>query len=239
MAQSILSILNEIAATASTKAKEAIIKREQNNTALKATFAAAYDTTVVYHIKKIPAYAPRLHGGAFELSKAINELSALAKREVTGQTGVDFLQSILESVSGDDATVIERIVERDLKCGASDSIASRVWKNLVPEFPYMRCLSQNWEVEDTSGNKFSIKEVVENKLPLVVKSFNFSTNKSEFNKIVGWFDNGHESENWYKITYEEDGVVTESEPVTGNHTMFLADGTEVTVDKLLPSDTLL
>ena len=134
--KSTLSILTEIAATASTNAKQAIIKREEKNDALKATFAATYDPTISYYIKKIPAYKAN---GKGTLLAAINSLDTLAKRVLTGQAGIDHLKVILESVSADDAKVIERIIDRDLKCGASDTLASRVWKKLVPEFPYMRC----------------------------------------------------------------------------------------------------
>ena len=134
--KSTLGIITEIAATASTKAKEAIIRREEKNPALRATFAAAYDPTVSYYVKKIPAYLTK---GSGELLEAIKSLDRLAKRQLTGQAGIDHLQSVLESVSADDAKVIERIIDRDLKCGASDTLASRVWKKLVPEFPYMRC----------------------------------------------------------------------------------------------------
>ena len=134
--KSALSILTEIAAISSTKAKEAIIKREEKNAELREAFAAAYDPTVSYYIKKIPSYKSK---GGSTLTAAIRDLSRLSKRELTGQAGIDHLQTILESLSADDAKVIERIIDRDLKCGVSDSIASRVWKNLVPEFPYMRC----------------------------------------------------------------------------------------------------
>lgn len=136
MKSSVLSILNEIAATSSTNAKQAIIKREEKNLELKATFAAAYNISVSYYIKKIPAYKAT---GKGTLLEAINALDNLAKRVFTGQAGIDHLKVILESVNADDAKVIERIIDRDLKCGASDSIASRVWDKLVPEYPYMRC----------------------------------------------------------------------------------------------------
>ena len=93
--KSTLSILTEIAATASTNAKQAIIKREEKNPALRATFAAAYDPTVSYYVKKIPAYLTK---GSGELLEAIKSLDRLAKRQLTGQAGIDHLQSVLESV---------------------------------------------------------------------------------------------------------------------------------------------
>lgn len=131
-----LSILNELAADSSIKAKEAILNREKSNTVLRAVFAAAYDPTISYYIKKIPDYKAT---GKGDLATAIKSLSALAQRKVTGQAGIDFLKKTLEGLSEADAKVIVRIIERDLKCGVTDSIASRIWKGLVPEFPYMRC----------------------------------------------------------------------------------------------------
>jgi ATP-dependent DNA ligase len=41
--------------------------------------------------------------------------------------------------SAGDAQVIERIIGKDLKCGASDSTANKVWPGLVHEFPCMLC----------------------------------------------------------------------------------------------------
>lgn len=131
-----LSILTELAENPSIKTKEAIINREKSNAVLRAVFAAAYDPTISYYIKKIPTYKA---AGKGDLHTAIKNLSALAQRKVTGQAGIDFLKKTLETLSDADATVVARIIERDLKCGTSDSIASRTWEGLVPEFPYMRC----------------------------------------------------------------------------------------------------
>ena len=131
-----LSILTELADNPSIKTKEAIINREKSNTVLREVFAAAYNPTISYYIKKIPTYNA---AGKGDLLAAIKSLSALAQRKVTGQAGIDFLKKTLETLSDADAKVVVRIIERDLKCGTSDSIASRTWKGLVPEFPYMRC----------------------------------------------------------------------------------------------------
>jgi ATP-dependent DNA ligase len=145
---SILDILNEIAATPSTNAKEAIIRREKDKTTLRAVFAAAYDPTISYYIRKIPTYTPDSDGEGVRLSVAIDELSALSSRKVTGDAGIEFLRDLLNNLDSDDAKVIERIIDRDLRCGCSDSIASRVWPGLVPTFDVM--LSH----KDISGIKF-------------------------------------------------------------------------------------
>lgn len=145
---SVLNILNEIAANTSTKAKEAIIFREKDNADLRATFAAAYDPTISYYIRKIPDYVPAKPGKGDELWRARVHLSSLSNRIYTGQAGIDFLKTVLQGLEADDAKVIERIIGKDLRCGCSDSIASRVWPGLVPTFDVM--LSH----KDISGIKF-------------------------------------------------------------------------------------
>jgi hypothetical protein len=110
--KTVLSILTELADNPSIKTKEAIINREKSNAVLRAVFAAAYDPTISYYIKKIPTYKA---AGKGDLLTAINSLSALAKRKVTGQAGIDFLKKTLEGLSDADATVVARIIERDLK----------------------------------------------------------------------------------------------------------------------------
>lgn len=134
-----LAILDEIAAIGSTKAKEAIILREKDNAVLKAVFVAAYDTTINYHIRKIPEYQAGKCIPQLTLTEALAALGDLSSRKVTGTAAINSLGWILTNCSSDDATVIERVVKRDLRCNCSDSIASRVWPKLVPEFPYMRC----------------------------------------------------------------------------------------------------
>lgn len=134
---SILQILQEIAATSSTKEKESIIHREKDNHLLRQVFEAAYNKLVSYHIKKIPEY----HEASVKISleHAISELSVFSSRKYTGNQAIEYLSNILSRLSKDNAIVIERIIERDLKCGASDSIASRVWPGLVPTFDVMLC----------------------------------------------------------------------------------------------------
>ena len=46
---------------------------------------------------------------------------------------------VLSSVLPDDAKVIERIIQKDLKCGVSTSTINKVWPNLISEFPCMLC----------------------------------------------------------------------------------------------------
>jgi hypothetical protein len=135
----IIDILNEIAATPSRNEKEAIIRREQNNELLKRVFFLAYDPFTQFYQRKIPKYEKNHTAHAASLESMLPSLNDLSSRAVTGHAAIDRLTAILESVNATESEVIERIIGKDLKCGASDSTANKVWPGLVPEFPCMLC----------------------------------------------------------------------------------------------------
>ena len=136
---SILSIIDEVAKTSSRNEKEAILRREQNNELLKAVFKAAYDPTINYFIKKIPAFET-VFSNPIPLNFAMKDLTDnIVNRKLTGNNAITFVAEVLSEMLPEDAEVLSRIIQRDLKCGATDSTANKVWKGLIPEFPYMRC----------------------------------------------------------------------------------------------------
>jgi DNA ligase-1 len=137
---SILSIINELGADSSRLAKEAILKRELNNETFKKVLLAAYDPTISYYIKKIPPYKTSLGLADSEsLEWALEQLHKFSSREISGNAASDFLKKILMSLEADDAAVILLIIKRDLKCGINVSTINKVWPELIPEIPYMRC----------------------------------------------------------------------------------------------------
>jgi hypothetical protein len=134
----ILDILKELEATSSRLEKEAILKREQNNALLKQVFFLAYDPFTQFYIRKIPSYVTE-ENPWHSLESALPKLDKLSKREVTGNAGIEYLSLLLSEVSEQDAKVIERIIGKDLKCGASGSTANKVWPGLIHEYPCMLC----------------------------------------------------------------------------------------------------
>lgn len=134
----LLTILTELASDNSRLAKEAILKREIDNELLKRVFRLALDPTINYYIKKIPAN--RHVPGIMSLEQALDFLETrLAKREVTGDAAKDELAKVLGCLGEDDAEVLRMVVKRDLRCGVNESTVNKIWKKLIPEFPYQRC----------------------------------------------------------------------------------------------------
>lgn len=135
----ILEIINEIAAIGSTKEKEAIIRRHKDNELLKRVFKLTYDGKFQYYIKKWnnpDCYLP--NAVQFSLNSALDVLENLfATRKITGNAALDKLSATLQRMHESDREVLKKVLLRDLRCGASRSIANKVWKGLIPEQPQM------------------------------------------------------------------------------------------------------
>lgn len=136
----IKNIIDELSENNSRLFKESVLTREKNNGLLKSVFKAAYDPTINYYQKKIPKYSKQSKP-TISLNEAIgqNGLISLSSRSVTGNSAKVHLENILASLSEDDASVLELIIKRDLKCGVSTSTINNVWPDLIPTFPYQRC----------------------------------------------------------------------------------------------------
>jgi hypothetical protein len=135
----ILDILNEISSTSSRLEKEAILRREAGNDTLKKVFFLAYDPFTQFYQRKIPSYMPTKDNQADTLDPVLDSLQALSSRQVTGNAAIEFLTKLLSSLTKDDAKVLERVVSKDLKCGASESTANKIWPELIHEYPCMLC----------------------------------------------------------------------------------------------------
>jgi ATP-dependent DNA ligase len=138
MASSVLSILNRLEATTSRLEKEAILKQNEGNAALKEAFRLALDPMVNFYIKKVPVpevdapAAVLTLGGAFEALKLW-----FTTRKVRGLEATAYLARMLAQLSEDDREVLIRVVGRNLKCGVSDSTVEKIWPDLKLSYPCM------------------------------------------------------------------------------------------------------
>lgn len=135
----IYEILTTLAETSKTNVKASILQDNKDNNVLSTVFERALNPTVNYYIKKIPIYTQI--SSELSLSEAITMLDKLSNRTYTGGEGIQHLKNILSRVSSEDASIVERIIKRDLRCGVNTATVNKIWKDLIPEFPYMRCSS--------------------------------------------------------------------------------------------------
>lgn len=133
----IYNIFEQLAADNSRLAKEAILIKNKNNSLLKRVFYLALDPFTQFYIRKIPTYqtAPDIHQKTLE--EALDNLSVLSDRVMTGNNAINHLQFILGSVSSDDAKIIERIIAKDMRCGVSEATVNKIWPGAISTYPVM------------------------------------------------------------------------------------------------------
>lgn len=134
------SIFRALANTSSRIEKESILRQHLTNLTLRRVLFLALDPFTQFYIRKIPNYIPgpaSINRSTMMLEGALDNLEQISKRVVTGNAAINHLKIILESVTADDAKVIERIIEKDLRCGVSDATVNKIWPGLIPTYPVM------------------------------------------------------------------------------------------------------
>lgn len=129
----ILSILDELAATSSRLDKEAILKREHDNHLLKKVIVYALNPYLNFYVRNYE-YDAR---GKASIDTAFPVLDMLSSRKVTGNAARDMLEKVSLKMSEDDAEVLWRIIQGDLRCGVSEATVNKIWKGLIPTFDVM------------------------------------------------------------------------------------------------------
>jgi len=133
----IRDILLEIANESSTKRKMEILSKYKANQTLKDVLYHAKSKRVKFYLKQIPPYSSA-NQPTIDLRTALIELKYLTSREFTGdEASMHLADNILYPLSPDDAYVIERIIDKDLKIGMGTSNINKVFPKLIEETPYM------------------------------------------------------------------------------------------------------
>jgi len=131
--------LESLAANASRNFKIEQLNANSNDETLREVVRLALDPFTQFYQRKIPKYTRGTLENTIKLPEAIGLLFDLSERHVTGHAAIDHLTAILSNTSEDDAKVIERIIQKDLKCGVQVSTANAVWGGLIREYPVMLC----------------------------------------------------------------------------------------------------
>ena len=141
----IYEIIESIAANPSTNAKLEILKNNSSNDILKNVFYYAYNPRFNFWVKT--KVLPRVEGTNDIDTYTFVVLNTLINREVTGDAARSQIERFMETLTAEAQEILVRIINHDLRCGASDTLASKVWKNLVPEYPVMLCDKFNVKTE--------------------------------------------------------------------------------------------
>lgn len=128
----ILQILEEIGVDTKRSHKLSLIEKHKTNPTFLRVVKLALDPYTNFYIRKIPSYAAT---GKETIDWALVELEKLSNRQFTGNAGIEHLRGVLSNLSNDDATVVERIIGKDLRCGMADGIVNAVIKDFIPTYP--------------------------------------------------------------------------------------------------------
>lgn len=133
----IFSIFEQLVSDNSRLAKEAILIKNKNNATLQRVFYLALDPFVQFYIRKIPSYDTRAEKDQVSLESALDSLSVLSDRVMTGNSAINHLQFVLGSVSKENAKIIERIIAKDMRCGVSEATVNKIWPGAISTYPVM------------------------------------------------------------------------------------------------------
>jgi hypothetical protein len=136
----IKQIFDEIAAEPGTNQKMVILGKYRDNKLLERVLYLANSKRVKFYIKQLPEY-PMVLRGEMGLDSALDALSDLSTRKVTGHSAIGHLVHILSSCTVDDAYIIERIIEKDCRLGMGTTNINKIFKGLIEDTPYMGAIS--------------------------------------------------------------------------------------------------
>lgn len=139
----IYDILNEFNLENGSNYKIDVLKKYKDNKLLTKVLVMAYDkVTYTYGISnKNVDYRPgNKRASDFTLNEALDFIETkFCTREITGNNAIFNLEALYEYLSKEDADVLYRIINRDLKINLGRTNINKVHKNLIVKPPYMRC----------------------------------------------------------------------------------------------------
>lgn len=142
-AAQIFTLIELVAANPSKNAKIQILsdwkKDHPECSMLEEVLEATYNPFKVYGVQE--KTAPKIGAGEQDdfTSVTWGLLDKLLNRELTGFAALHALDEEMAKVTPEAGGLLRRILLKDMRAGFSESTTNKVFKGLIPEFPYMRC----------------------------------------------------------------------------------------------------
>lgn len=139
-----LHILNELNLENGKNYKLSVLKKHKDNELFKRVLRLAFDR--VKYVYSLSVKHWHNDNTIFEgksvktLSDALDLLEfRLATRELTGNDAIYAVERMFKSLSADDAQVLYRVLNRDLRIGVGRTSVNKVFGDLISKQLYMRC----------------------------------------------------------------------------------------------------
>lgn len=132
---SVTKIIEQLAATGSTKEKEAILRSHADNDGLREVFRVAYSKELNFFVRSFKVDPATFHQGNRNLQESIDLIvNDVASRMYTGHEARDVLTNAVQLC--EEPETLLKIINRDLECGIQTTLTNKVWKDLITEPPY-------------------------------------------------------------------------------------------------------
>lgn len=140
----IFNLIQQIGSTSSKLEKQALVRKGiDEDVAFRMVLDWAYNPFKTYYIaaKTLDAITSpglRAEGVNFD-GTTIKLIEALYLRTISGHEAQAAIGTELDRLNDPSATLLRRILLKDLRAGFSESTINKAVPGLIPEFPYMRC----------------------------------------------------------------------------------------------------
>ena len=137
----IYDIILELRADNSTKYKLEVLAKHKNNKLLRKFLLYTYNPRFNYFITELPEVylTAQFYANISEEEPFFNLLDKLKSRELTGNSAKEFFAEHLSLCTSELQELYELVIKRDIRAGVSTKSINKVFPNLIPTTPYMRC----------------------------------------------------------------------------------------------------
>jgi len=150
----IKTIFDEISETSGDNAKMEVLRKYKDNDVLQEVLYQIKSKRIKFFISQIPSFTPLTGMVPASLEWALNQLKEISSRRVTGHDAIKHLKMVLESVSADDAFIIDRIIDKDPKIGLGVTYINKIIPNLIEKTPYQGAKSYSEKLARAIFTKF-------------------------------------------------------------------------------------
>jgi len=159
--KTVYEILEELNLENGTNYKLDVLKKHKDNELFKRVLKMAYDKvqyTYSVTMLNVSKFIPEKIDFEVDLEFALSSLeSNLCTRDVTGNDALQLVSNLIFNLSIEDAYIIERILDRDLKINLGTTNINKVFPKLITKIPYMRCSLYN----DKTSKKINYPSILQ------------------------------------------------------------------------------
>lgn len=138
--KTIYNIFEHIRNESSSNKKLEILESNKDNVLLKEILYRTYNPLINYYITNFDEdLSIYNHDDLIGVDNIFNILDKLSSRQISGNEARITIESLTNFMCFETRDILRRIINRDIDAGISTKTINKIWKDLIPEVPYMRC----------------------------------------------------------------------------------------------------